>query len=58
MPVKPFETAPTPLKDCESPRSDVSMRVSIKVEDILRTRCELRFDMQQKFKFLNWERVL
>jgi hypothetical protein len=35
MPVKPFATAPGPLKECNKPWLDVSMRALIQVEDIL-----------------------
>jgi hypothetical protein len=35
MPVKPFATAPGPLKGCDSQWSDVSMHALIQVEDVL-----------------------
>jgi hypothetical protein len=36
MSVKLFAAAPGPLKGCDSPLSDVSMRAFIRVEEILR----------------------
>jgi hypothetical protein len=46
MPVEPFATTPGPLKECNSPWSDISMRVLIQVEDILSICCELWSDKQ------------
>jgi hypothetical protein len=45
-PVKPFATAPGPLKWCDSPWSDVSMCALIKAEGILSNWCELWLDKQ------------
>ena len=39
--VRPFATAPVPMKVCDSQRSKVSMCTLIGVEDILSTACEL-----------------
>ena len=41
MPVKTFATARGPLKGCDGPFSDVSMRPLIQVEGILSICCEL-----------------
>jgi hypothetical protein len=46
MIVKPFSTAPGPLKGRDSPWSDVYMRALIQVEDILSICCELWLDKQ------------
>jgi hypothetical protein len=40
-PVRPFATAPGPLKMCDSPRSDVSICALIGVGNILSIPCEL-----------------
>ena len=39
-PVRPFATAPGPIKLCDSPLSDVSMGALIREEDILSKLCE------------------
>jgi len=39
--VKPFATAPRPMKVCDSPRSNLSMCALIGVENILDLPCEL-----------------
>jgi len=41
MHVKPFATAPEPLKECDSPWSNVSTHALIQEEDILSICCEL-----------------
>ena len=48
VPDKPFATAPTPSKGCDSPGSDVSIRALLQVEDILNICCELRLDEKNK----------
>jgi hypothetical protein len=47
MPVKPFTTAPGPLKVCDSPWLNLSICALIRVEDILSICCELWLDKQQ-----------
>jgi len=39
--VRPFATAPVPMKVCDSPPPDVSMCALIGVENILSIPCEL-----------------
>jgi len=44
--VRSFAIAPSPMKVCESPQSDVSNCLLIAVEDILRIPCELLLGKQ------------
>ena len=48
MAVKPIETAPKPLKGCDSQRSEVLTDAFIEVDEILCALCELWLDKQEE----------
>ena len=47
MAVKPIETAPKPLKECDSPRSEVLTGALIEVDEILCVLCELWLEKEE-----------
>jgi hypothetical protein len=58
LPVRPFVSAPEPLKGCDGPWSDVSVWPLIEVEGVLCVCCGVWFHGQSELTIIKWKCVM